>query len=156
MCPTLRILSNDSFGHTLVFIYSTIEFFFLIIIKISQMVSISEVKASNARISKDTAPHTAVFTGGTDGIGKATLTRLVATKLAIRVYIIGRNSKTHTPFLDELRKSNDQADIIWLEGQISLLSETKRLCDIIKARETSIDILFMSAGFIALGERTGT
>ena len=120
------------------------------------MVSVSEVKASSARIFKDTAPKTAVFTGATDGIGKATLTRLVATKLAIRVYVIGRNGTTHKPFLDELQKSNDQADIIWLEGQISLLSEMKRLCDIIKVRETSIDILLMSAGFISPGERLGT
>jgi len=120
------------------------------------MVSISEVKASNIRISKDTAPHTAVFTGGTDGIGKATVTRLVATKLPIRVYVIGRNGEKHKPFLDVLRKSNDKADVVWLEGQISLLAETKRLCDIIKARETSIDILFMSAGFIPSGERIGT
>jgi len=119
------------------------------------MASISEVKASNARISTDAAPHTAVFTGATDGIGKATLTRLVATQLAMRIYVIGRNGEKHQLFLDELRKSNDQADIVWLEGQISLLAETKRLCDIIKQRQTSIDVLFMSAGFIAPGERIG-
>ncbi len=119
------------------------------------MVPISAVKASNARISKDTAPHTAVFTGGTDGIGKATLIRLVSTKLPIRVYVIGRNSDKHKPLLDQLRKSNDNADIIWLEGQISLLAEVKRLCDEIRARETCIDLLFMSAGFIRSGGRQG-
>ena len=119
------------------------------------MVSISEVKSSNTRISKDTAPHTAVFTGGTDGIGKATLTRLVSTKLPIRVYVIGRNGEKHKQFLSELRNLNEKADIVWLEGQISLLAETKRLCDIIKARETSIDVLFMSAGFLSTGERIG-
>lgn len=119
------------------------------------MVSISEAKASNSRLSENTAPQTAVFIGGTDGIGKATLTRLVATKLPIKVYVIGRNGEKQKLFLDELRKSNDKADIVWLEGQISLLADTKRLCDIIKGRETSIDILYMSPGFITKGERLG-
>ncbi|KAH8671550.1 hypothetical protein BX600DRAFT_510217 [Xylariales sp. PMI_506] len=120
------------------------------------MISIADVKASNAQISKDTVPHTAVFTGGTDGIGKAALTRLVSTKLPIRVYVIGRNSDKHKTFLDGLRRSNEKADIVWLEGQISLLAETRRLCDIIKTRETAIDLLYMSAGFIAGGLRNDT
>lgn len=120
------------------------------------MASISEVKASNNRISQDTAPRTAVITGATDGIGKATLTRLIATKLAMKIYVIGRNGSKHQQFLDELRKSNERADIVWLEGQLTLLAETKRLCDIIKQRETSIDMLLLSAGFIPPGERIGT
>jgi short-subunit dehydrogenase len=120
------------------------------------MVSISEVGASNARITEDTAPQTAVFTGATDGIGKATLTRLISTKVPVRVYVIGRNGEKHKAFLDRLRESNKQAHIIWLEGQLSLLAETKRLCGEIKARETYIDSLCMSAGFITSGERVGT
>lgn len=119
------------------------------------MVALSEVKASNARISQDIAPRTAVITGGTDGIGKATLTRLVSTKLPIRIYVIGRNGDKHKPFLDQLRRSNDKADIIWIEAQISLLAEVKRVCGLIKEREKSIDLLYMSVGFIK-GERLGT
>ena len=120
------------------------------------MVSISEIKASNAQISKDTVPQTAVFTGATDGIGKATLTRLISTKVPVKVYVVGRNGEKHKAFLDRLRESNKQAQLIWLEGQLSLLAETKRLCDEIKAHETIIDSLYMSAGFITSGERVGT
>src|ERR1700761_6668439 len=99
------------------------------------MVSISEIRASNAQITKDKAPQIAVFTGATDGIGKATLIRLVSTKLPMKIYVIGRNGEKHKQFLDELRKSNIRVDIVWLEGQISLLAETKRLCDEIRWRE---------------------
>ncbi|PYI11736.1 NAD(P)-binding protein [Aspergillus sclerotiicarbonarius CBS 121057] len=120
------------------------------------MVSLPEIRASNARITSTTAPHVSIFTGATDGIGKATLTRLISTNLPMKVYIIGRNSEKHQPFLSKLRESNNQADIIWLEGQLSLLADTKRLCDEVKARETSIDCLYMSAGFIASGERVET
>ena len=120
------------------------------------MVSISEIKASNNRITEKTAPHTAVFTGATDGIGKASLIRLVSTKVPIKVYVIGRNGDRHKGFLDSLRESNKQANIIWIEGQLSLLADTRRICDEIKSHETSIDSLYMSAGFISSGERTGT
>ncbi|KAJ5593832.1 NAD(P)-binding protein [Penicillium hispanicum] len=120
------------------------------------MVSISEIKASNARITAETAPQTAVFTGATDGIGRATLTRLILTRAPVKVYVIGRNGEKHQAFLDGLRQSNKQAQIIWLEGQLSLLAETRRLCDDIKARETYIDTLYMSAGFITSGERVET
>lgn len=120
------------------------------------MVSISEVKASNSRISESTIPRTIVFTGATDGIGKAALVRLVSTKLPLKAYVIGRNGAKRKPFLDELRKTNDKANIIWLEGQISLIADTKRLCDIIKENETSIDALYTSPGAFPSGERIGT
>ncbi|PWY94620.1 hypothetical protein BO94DRAFT_572191, partial [Aspergillus sclerotioniger CBS 115572] len=120
------------------------------------MVSIPEIRASNARITTTTAPQIVVFTGATDGIGKATLTRLISTNLPIKIYAIGRNGQKHESFLSQLRKSNKKATIIWLEGQISLLADTKRLCDEIKARETFIDCLYMSAGFITSGERVET
>jgi NAD(P)-dependent dehydrogenase (short-subunit alcohol dehydrogenase family) len=118
------------------------------------MVSMSEIRASNTRIAESTAPHTAVFTGATDGIGRAALIRLIATKLPVRVYVIGRKGDKHKAFLDQLRGSNKHANIIWLEGQLSLLADTKRLCDAIKAREKCIDALYMSAGFIS-SERLG-
>ncbi|OOG00597.1 hypothetical protein ASPCADRAFT_125614 [Aspergillus carbonarius ITEM 5010] len=120
------------------------------------MVSITEIRASNAQITATTTPQVSVFTGATDGIGKAALTRLISTNLPIKVYVIGRNGQTHQPFLSQLRESNKRASIIWLEGQLSLLADTKRLCDEIKARETFIDCLYMSAGFIASGERIET
>ncbi|KAJ5664643.1 NAD(P)-binding protein [Penicillium macrosclerotiorum] len=120
------------------------------------MVSNAEVKASNARITEDTAPRIAVFSGGTDGIGKATLARLVATNVAVKVYVMGRNGEKHQPALDMIRRSNKQAKIIWLEGQLSLLAEIKRMCDEIKANETQIDVLYMSPGFISTGPRVET
>ncbi|KAJ5105420.1 NAD(P)-binding protein [Penicillium alfredii] len=120
------------------------------------MTAISEVKASNVRISDETAPQTVVMTGATDGIGKATLIRLIATKVPVKVYVIGRNGEKHNAFLDQLRGSNKLAQIIWLEGQLSLLADTRRLCDEIQSREQHIDVLYMSAGFIASGERIET
>ncbi|KJR80972.1 short-chain dehydrogenase [Sporothrix schenckii 1099-18] len=115
------------------------------------MVSVADVKASNARITVDSVPRVSVLCGATDGIGKAFLTRLVATKLKIRVYVLGRNGDKHKPFLDELRRGNANADLIWIECQLSQGSCIRKACDEIQRLETSIDLLYMSAGFINAG-----
>ncbi|KAH7007966.1 uncharacterized protein B0I36DRAFT_258234 [Microdochium trichocladiopsis] len=120
------------------------------------MPPLSTIRVSNSRITAATAPRVAVFTGATQGIGKATLTQLVGVGTPITIYLIGRNGSTQEGFLEELRASNQQAKIVWLEGQVSLLSETKRLCDEIKSREKSIDLLFFCAAYVALGGRRDT
>ncbi len=120
------------------------------------MVSLSQIQASNAKITKDTTPRVAVFVGGTAGIGKATLTALVVKGLPIKVYIIRRDKDSRKAWLEELENSNPHAQIIWLEGQVSVLAETKRLTDEIKSREESIDLLFLSQGFLPFGGRQGT
>lgn len=119
------------------------------------MVSISRIRASNALITADTVPRVAVVAGGTAGIGKATLSLLVSKKTPIKIYVVGRDEAKMKPFLDQLRQSNDQADIIGLEGQVSSLADTKRLCDKIKSQENSIDLLFLSAGAIPIAGRQG-
>jgi len=120
------------------------------------MPSLPDIKASNALLTETTLPRVVVFTGGTAGIGQATLKLLVSKNAPMRVYVIGRNGPRHEAFLEELRASNASADIIWLEGQLSLLADVKRLCDGIIAREQSIDVLFMAAGALPFAGRRET
>jgi len=100
---------------------------------------LSEIKASNSRITAKNAPRTAVFVGATSGIGKATLTRLVAQQAPIKIYVIGRNAAKQQQFLDELRKSNKNANIVFIEAEVSLMAETKRVCREIKEKEPSLE-----------------
>jgi NADP-dependent 3-hydroxy acid dehydrogenase YdfG len=119
----------------------------------SSKISISEVKTSNSQITNEAAPQIAVFVGATAGIGKATLTRLVAQQTSIKVYIVGRNAEKQQAFIDQLRKSNKNANIIFLEGEVSLMAEVKRICAEIKTKESSIDAIFLSTGYIPHGGR---
>jgi predicted amino acid dehydrogenase len=119
------------------------------------MVSLSEIRASNAQIDEDNLPRLTVFVGGTAGIGKAALTALVSQKTPLKIYILGRNEASHREFLQHLQQSNSQAEIVWLKGQVTLLAEVKRLCIEIKSREESIDLLFLSAGFLPFAGRQG-
>lgn len=122
------------------------------------MVPYRQIQASNALINDETAPRVSVFAGATSGIGKFTLKALVETEASIRVYLIGRkSSKEHMhAFIQELQSINPKAEIIWTEGEISLLAETKRICEIIKSRESRVDLLFLSAGYAPFRGREET
>ncbi|KAI1324932.1 hypothetical protein F5Y16DRAFT_379642 [Xylariaceae sp. FL0255] len=122
------------------------------------MVSYSEVQASNARISDATVPRVAVFPGGTSGIGSLTARALASTGTSVKIYIVGRRSaeaRTRT-FIEEMKTINPKAEIIWAEAEISLLAEVKRICRVIKSKESRVDLLFLTAGYAAVGARQET
>jgi NAD(P)-dependent dehydrogenase (short-subunit alcohol dehydrogenase family) len=122
------------------------------------MVSYKEIQASNALINDATAPRVAVFVGGTSGIGKFTVRALVATGASMRIYLVGRKSSEEPmhAFIQELHASNPKAEIIWTEGEIALLAETKRVCEAIKSKESRVDLLFLTAGYAPFGTRRET
>ncbi|KAK3291550.1 uncharacterized protein B0H64DRAFT_247735 [Chaetomium fimeti] len=122
------------------------------------MVAYSEILASNALINDATAPRVSVFMGGTSGIGKLTIRALVATGASVKIYLVGRKSSEQRTFafIRELRSMNPKAQIIWTEAEISLLAETKRVCDEIKQKERHVDLVFLTAGYAPFGERIET
>jgi NAD(P)-dependent dehydrogenase (short-subunit alcohol dehydrogenase family) len=122
------------------------------------MVHISQIKESNVQIDEESAPRVAVFVGGTSGIGKLTLNALARLGTHFKAYVVGRQESeaAFKLFIEELHLANANASIIWVEGHISLLSEVKRICNYIKELETSIDLLFMTAGYVAFNGRQST
>jgi len=122
------------------------------------MVSSKEIRASNALINDATGPRVAVFVGGTSGIGKYTVKALVAAGTSMRIYLVGRKSSEERTraFIQELSGINPKAEVIWTEGEISLLAETKRVCDVIKRKESRVDLLFLTAGYAPFGTRKET
>jgi NAD(P)-dependent dehydrogenase (short-subunit alcohol dehydrogenase family) len=122
------------------------------------MVSYNEIKASNALINDTTAPRVAVFVGGTSGIGQLTIRALVATGASVKIYLIGRKSSQERSevFVQELQTLNPKAEIIWTEAEVSLLAETKRVCEVIKTKERHVDLLFLTTGYAPMGARAET
>ncbi|QMW44043.1 hypothetical protein G4B11_007413 [Aspergillus flavus] len=121
------------------------------------MTPLTGVRASNKQLTAVTVPQVAVFVGATAGIGKGALTELISTGFPVKAYIIGRDEAAFEPALSELRASYSSATLVFLQGEISLLAEAKRLTDIILRREGYIDLLFLSAGFLPfLGRQEST
>ena len=123
------------------------------------MVSQKEVESSNALINDaTTSPRVAVFVGGTSGIGKYTLEALVKTGASLRIYLIGRPSSSEKTqqHIKELNSINPKAEILWTEGEITLLSESQRVCNVIKTKESRLDLLFLSVGYAPFHGRVET
>ncbi|KAK1991899.1 hypothetical protein LX36DRAFT_589520 [Colletotrichum falcatum] len=122
------------------------------------MVAIAQVRQSNARLTAETVPRTAVFVGGTSGIGKSTLAELVSLGFPVKAYVVGRRATEAAvkPLLEDLRRGNPSSELVWVEGEVSLLSETRRICEWIRARETRLDLLCLTAGYAPFGGRNNT
>ncbi|KAM7189091.1 NAD(P)-binding protein [Naviculisporaceae sp. PSN 640] len=127
-------------------------------------ITLQQVRDSNAEIDAATYPQTAVFIGGTAGIGEAAIRGLVSLSLRngiqapSRIYVIGRlqSAERTNKALDILRATNPHVDLVWISGDVSLLADVKRLCLEIKAREMSLDLLFLSTGYSPFGGREET
>ena len=113
------------------------------------MPSQKDILAANALIDDSNAPKVAVFAGGTAGLGKLTIRALVDTGISIKIYMAGRKSSEEPSkaLIKELQAINSKAEIIWTEADISLLQDTKRICEEIKKKESHVDLLFLSAGY---------
>ena len=123
------------------------------------MVGYKGILASNALIDETTTPRIALFVGSTStSVGKLTVNALARVGTSTKIYIIGRKSAEQQTreFIQELNGVNAKAELIWVEGDISLLAEVKRVCDVIKDKESALDLLFLNAGFAPLGERVET
>ncbi|KAL1600478.1 hypothetical protein SLS60_006864 [Paraconiothyrium brasiliense] len=122
------------------------------------MVSYKDIQISNAFINDANAPRVAVFVGGTSGIGKLTVRALVTTGTSLRIYLIGRpSSEARTRiFIQELQNVNANAEVLWVEAEVSLLAEAKKACELIKSKESHIDLLFLTTGYAPFGVRQET
>ncbi|KAF9879554.1 short chain dehydrogenase reductase family protein [Colletotrichum karsti] len=122
------------------------------------MVTLAEVRRSNALLTASTIPQTALFVGGTSGIGKLTLIELFSLNLPVKVYIVGRKATEPAmrPVLEDLRRRNPQAELVWVEGEVSLLSEVRRVCEVIKEKEEKLDFMCLTAGYAPFGGRNDT
>lgn len=122
------------------------------------MVSLKTVEESNARIA--TLPHNlvVVFLGATAGIGQAALKQLARHATAPRIYTVARPGAIHAheELLTSLREATPSATFNVITADVSLISEIDKVARIIKEKESKLDILMVSPGFMPFGPREET
>jgi NADP-dependent 3-hydroxy acid dehydrogenase YdfG len=119
------------------------------------MVSLSEVRASNVRISSTFPPGlVAVFVGATSGIGEITLKTFAKYSHQPRVYFVGRSQDAADRIVAECKELNSEGEFHFIKADISLIRVVDEVCKEIKAKEKAINILFLSAG-VASMDRSG-
>ncbi|KAK0367450.1 hypothetical protein CLIM01_15193, partial [Colletotrichum limetticola] len=123
------------------------------------MVSFHVVNQSNALVASLPKGLVAVFIGATSGIGKSTLQHLAQHARSPHIYTVARPQTvaSHETFLASLRASiNPDASYTLLPADHALISDIDAAMETILQRETKVDILFLSAGFIAFEGRQNT
>jgi NAD(P)-dependent dehydrogenase (short-subunit alcohol dehydrogenase family) len=122
------------------------------------MVSLQIVQQSNALISTLPQGLVAVFIGATSGIGQSALEQFAQHASAPRVYSVARPATvaSHENLLASLRQSSPNSAYNLITADISLVSEIDKVVNAVKQNETKVDILFMSAGFMAFEGRKDT
>lgn len=122
------------------------------------MVSYSDVLNSNSSLRSTGASPTAVFVGGTAGIGRAALLALAKHTSNPEIYIVGRSQSSLDPVITDLKSVNPNGDYITVVGSdLTLLSDVDKASEKIKSlvgEEGHLDILIMSVGYLTFASRT--
>ncbi|KAF4635675.1 hypothetical protein G7Y89_g2408 [Cudoniella acicularis] len=122
------------------------------------MVSLQTVQQSNARLATLPQGLVALFIGATSGIGQSALQHFAQHASSPRIYTVARPATvvSHENLLTSLRQSNPTGTYNLITADVSLVSEIDKVVNAISQKETRVDILFMSAGFMAFEGRKDT
>jgi NADP-dependent 3-hydroxy acid dehydrogenase YdfG len=113
------------------------------------MVTLSIVHSSNSHISSSLPEKlVAVFIGATSGIGEITLKKFAKYTLKPRVYFIGRSQEAGERIEIECKEINPAGEFRFIKADVSLIRIIDAVCERIKEKEKSINILFLSSGVI--------
>ncbi|KAH8901658.1 hypothetical protein GQ53DRAFT_815110 [Thozetella sp. PMI_491] len=119
------------------------------------MVAVEEAKKSNSRISAELPDGlVAVFAGGTSGIGEYTLRALVKYARKPKLYLVGRVQEAANKIISECKVANPEAQLVFFKSDLSNLENVDRVCNEIKRRETTVNVLFLSQGTLDLEKTT--
>ena len=96
----------------------------------------------NARLHDKTA----LVTGGTDGIGKEIARGLA--RQGFHLIIVGRNGEKGARAVQDLRLSTQNTNVDFLQADLGLMCEVKRLADEVGGRWPSLHYLVHNAGIV--------
>ncbi|KAJ9503061.1 hypothetical protein LTR99_007065 [Exophiala xenobiotica] len=122
------------------------------------MVTLQTIRKSNARIAELPEGLVALFLGATSGIGQSTLLQFAQHAVRPHIYIVARRTSAPatTGLLQKLQATNPDATYTIIEKDVSLIRESDDVVEFVQARETKLDLLFESVGFISFTGRQET
>ncbi|KAL4954369.1 hypothetical protein BDW69DRAFT_140493 [Aspergillus filifer] len=115
------------------------------------MVSLDEISASNANLAS-TCPAglVGVFVGTTSGIGYGTLKAFAKHTVQPRAYFVGRSQSAADAIIAECKEINPDGEYIFIQADVSLINVVDDVCNQIKAKESALNILYLSQGQASL------
>jgi NADP-dependent 3-hydroxy acid dehydrogenase YdfG len=119
------------------------------------MVPLASILDSNSRLSTLPPGLVAIFIGATAGIGEITLKKFVQYARQPRAYLVGRSQSAADRIIVSCKELNHEGEYIFIKADVSLIKNVEEVCAVIQARETTINILFLSAALPVL-DHSGT
>lgn len=117
------------------------------------MVALEKVIESNGQLTQAYPDGlVAVFAGATSGIGEIALRNFVQHTSKPHVYIIGRSQEACDRIDIDLKTINPGGTYIFMRCDLSLLRNVDNVCKEIKAKEPTINLLFMSQGTLNINK----
>lgn len=120
------------------------------------MADLQAVQEANTRIRDLPKGLVAVCLGATSGIGRSALKEFVRYANSPRVYLVGRKSADGDVLVRELEQINTDAVYEFIEKDVSLVADTTAVAEQVKSKESHVDLLFLSAGFLSFSGRRDT
>ncbi|KAF2192618.1 NAD(P)-binding protein [Zopfia rhizophila CBS 207.26] len=120
------------------------------------MVSLTTIRTHNASLKTLSPGLVAVFVGGTSGIGLSTAREFVRNTNSPHIYLIGRNQTEASRIIDELHELNPSSQLSFIKSDISLLKSVDEVCKEIKEKESKVNLLFLTAGYLTFKGRDET
>ncbi|KAF2810777.1 uncharacterized protein BDZ99DRAFT_462099 [Mytilinidion resinicola] len=118
------------------------------------MVAIKDILASNTNLSTALpSSPTAVFVGGTNGIGLGALKAFTnhTTTLSPTIYIVGRSVTSLNTLITSLSALNPSATFIPIQAKdLTLVKDAAAAAAEIASKIEKLDLLIMSPGFVSL------
>ncbi|KAJ9501881.1 hypothetical protein H2202_002843 [Exophiala xenobiotica] len=115
------------------------------------MAKLTTVQQHNAHFAEEQHEGVvSVFAGATKGIGTSTLARMATMLHKSTFYILGRSAKRFQSQVEKLKNSNSSCNFVFIETDVSLLSDVDAACKQITSSEKKVDYLYMSAGLVPL------
>jgi len=116
------------------------------------MVTIEQVRASNAQIATCLPPGlVAVFVGATNGVGEAAVKQFAKHAVSPRVYLLGRSKDAGQRIVAECEARNPQGTFTFISKDLSLLRNVDEVCREILAKESHVNVLFLTIGTLQVG-----
>jgi len=118
------------------------------------MPSLAAAKASSSALALSSP--TALFVGGTQGIGGGMAIALAKYSQSPTIHIVGRNQEAANRMLEELRIANKDGTYAFHQCDVSLMSESKSLADKLQSQLPKLNFLVLSPGILTMQGRTET
>ena len=93
-----------------------------------------------------------VLCRATNGVGEATVRQFAKWAAAPRVYLIGRSPEAGTRIVNECKALNPQGKFTFISKDTSLIRNVDEICDGIKQKEKSVNLLFLTIGTLQTGK----